>query len=117
MDTLAAHRGEPVWRRAAWAYIQVLSRPQLYIEGNHRTGALIMSAKLVWEGKPPFVLTVGNAKAYFDPSSLAKNSRKRSLQLLLRQPKLIKRFADLLKDEADRGFLQHEAEPAGPPVP
>ena len=105
METLAAHQDADVWRRAARAYIHVLSRPQLYIEGNHRTGALIMSAMLVWEGKPPFVLTVKNAKAYFDPSSLAKESRKRSLQLLLRQPGLSKRLAALLKDEADRGFL------------
>jgi hypothetical protein len=60
---------------------------------------------LLWEGKPPFVLTISNAKAFFDPSALAKNSRKRSLQLLLRRPKLIKRLADLLKDEADPGYL------------
>jgi len=106
MDTLAAHRDEPVWRRAARAYIQVMSQPQLFIEGNHRTGALIMSALLAGEGKPPFVLTVSNAKAYFDPSTLAKDSRKRSLQLFLRRPKLCKRFAELLKSEADRGFLR-----------
>ena len=108
METLAAHKEESVWRRAARAYIQVLSRPQLFIEGNHRTGTLIMSAMLVWEGKPPFVLTARNAKAYFDPSSLAKESRKRSLQLFVRQPGLSKRLATLLKDEADRGFLERE---------
>ena len=106
MSTLAAHRDEPVWRRAARAYIEVMSRPQLFIEGNHRTGALIMSALLAVDGKPPFVLTVKNAKAYFDPSTLAKDSRKRSLQLLLRQPKLRKRLAELLKSEADWGFLK-----------
>lgn len=105
MNTLAAHRDEPVWRRAARAYIHVMSRPQLFIEGNHRTGALIMSALLTWAGKPPFVLTVKNAKAYFDPSTLAKDSRKRSMRLFLRQPKLSKRLAALLKDDADRGFL------------
>jgi len=106
MSTLAAYRDEPVWRRAARAYIQVMSRPQLFIEGNHRTGALIMSAILAGDGKPPFVLTVKNAKAYFDPSTLAKDSRKRSLQLFWRRPKLCKRFAELLKSEADRGFLR-----------
>ena len=114
MDSLGAQQGEPVWRRAAGAYIQVLSRPQLFIEGNHRTGALIMSAMLLWEGKPPFALTVSNAKAFFDPSSLTKNSRKRSLQLLLRRPKLIRRFADLLKDEANWSYLERGSEPVGP---
>jgi hypothetical protein len=106
MSALAAHRDESVWRRAARAYIQVLSQPQLFIEGNHRTGALIMSAMLVWDAKPPFVLSVKNAKAYFDPSSLAKDSRKHSLRLALRRPKLSKRLAGLLKDEGDPGYLK-----------
>lgn len=33
------HRNETVWQRAAGVYIRILSEPQLYIEGNHRTGA------------------------------------------------------------------------------
>jgi hypothetical protein len=92
--------GESVWRRAAAAYIQVLSEPQLFIEGNHRTGALIMSWLLAREGKPPFVLSVDNAKAYFDPSSIAKSLRKHSLRMMLSRPKLLKRFAALLKNGA-----------------
>jgi prophage maintenance system killer protein len=94
--------GESVWRRAAGVYIQVLSQPQLFIEGNHRTGALIMSWMLAREGRPPFVLSVANAKAYFDPSELVKNARKRTLKMLVERPKLIRRFAELLESEADR---------------
>jgi Fic family protein len=78
----------------------VLSEPQLFIEGNHRTGALIMSWLLAREGKPPFVLSVDNAKAYFDPSSIAKSLRKHSLRMMLSRPKLLKRFAALLKNGA-----------------
>ncbi|WP_295389336.1 hypothetical protein [uncultured Thiodictyon sp.] len=105
MNWLDSHRDQPIWRQTACAYIQIMSRPQLFIEGNHRTGALIMSAMLARNGKPPFVLTVNNAKAYFDPSTLAKESRKHSLQLFLRRPKLCKRLGELLKSEADWGFL------------
>jgi hypothetical protein len=105
MNYLADHRSDGVWRRAAGAYIQILSEPQLFIEGNHRTGALIMSSLLCREGKPPFVLTVRNAKAYFDPSSLVKGCRKRSLRALVAIPKLRKRLANLLADEADCDFL------------
>ncbi len=97
-------QGESVWRRAAGVYIQILSQPQLFIEGNHRTGALVMSWMLASEGKPPFVLSVTNAKAYFDPSALVKNARKRTLKMLLERPKLIRRFADLLKSDADKGY-------------
>jgi hypothetical protein len=98
--------GASVWRRASGVYIQVLSQPQLFIEGNHRTGALIMSWMLAREGKPPFVLSVANAKAYFDPSALVKNARKRTLKMLLERPKLVRRFADLLKSEADATHIR-----------
>jgi hypothetical protein len=98
-------RGEPVWRRAASTYTHILSRPQLFIEGNHRTGALVMSWMLAAEGKPPFVLSVENAKAYFDPSTLVKNARKRTLAMLLQRPKLIKRFADLVKSDAEAAHV------------
>src|SRR5262249_42489677 len=37
------HENESSWKRAAGVYVRILSQPQLYIEGNHRTGALIMS--------------------------------------------------------------------------
>ena len=105
MAWVKALQGEPVRRRAASTYIHILSRPQLFIEGNHRTGALVMSWMLAAEGKPPFVLSVENAKAYFDPSTLVKNARKRTLGMLLQRPKLVKRFADLLKAEAEVGHV------------
>ncbi|HSO41547.1 MAG TPA: hypothetical protein VLR47_01670, partial [Rhodospirillales bacterium] len=74
------HRNETVWQRAAGVYIRILSEPQLYIEGNHRTGALVMSYLLVRDGKPPFVLTSETARGYFDPSTLITKTRKSSLQ-------------------------------------
>jgi hypothetical protein len=92
--------GDSVWRRTAAAYIQVLSEPQLFIEGNHRTGALIMSWMLGHEGKPPFVLRVDNARGYFDPSSVVKGLRKKSLGMALKRPKMLKQFAALLKNGA-----------------
>ncbi len=87
MEWLQRHNGDDVWTRAAGAYIHILSEPQLYVEGNHRTGALIMSYMLAREGWPPFVLSVANAKAYFDPSNLVKGTNRRSLGMLIRHPK------------------------------
>jgi hypothetical protein len=50
-------------------------------------------------------LTVENAKAYFDPSALIKGVKKRGVAALIRLPKLKKRFAKLLKEQADDRFL------------
>lgn len=109
MNWVSTLNGAPVWRRAASTYIHILSHPQLYIEGNHRTGSLVMSWMLANVGKPPFVLSVDNAKAYFDPSALVKSSRKHSLRMLLERPKLVKRFGDLLKDDAETIHLEGRA--------
>jgi len=100
------HANESAWKRAAGVYIRVLSEPELFIEGNHRTGALIMSYILAREGHPPFVLTVDNAKAYFDPSTLITKKKKKSLTLLLEMRRLKRQFADFLKSQENPKYLQ-----------
>lgn len=99
------HKHESPWRRAAGVYVRILSQPQLYIEGNHRTGALIMSYILAREGQAPFVLTVDNAKAYFDPSTLIKDTQKTTTALLMKLPRMKKLFARFLHDQAHGQYL------------
>lgn len=105
MNYLADHRHPTVWRRAAGVYIQMLSEPQLFFEGNHRTGALLMSHILVRGGQPPFVLSPENAKAYFDPSSLVKGYRKGTFKAMREMPRLRNRLADLLEATAVQDYL------------
>jgi len=100
------HKKDSTWKRAAGLYVLHISRPQLFIEGNHRTGALLMSCILVSNGKPPFVLTVDNAKAYFDPSSLAQKTTKDILGKYYKLPKIKKKIASLLKTQADPKLLK-----------
>jgi hypothetical protein len=100
------HAQESPWKRAAGVYVRILSQPQLYIEGNHRTGALIMSYILARDGRPPFVLTIQNAKAYFDPSTLIKETMKTTATLLMKLPRMKKRFARFLEDHANPQYLE-----------
>jgi hypothetical protein len=83
----------------------MLSEPQLFIEGNHRTGALIISYILAREGHPPFVLNVANAKAYFDPSTLIAETRKHSLAATFRMSRIRQYFAAFLREQSDRKYL------------
>lgn len=99
------HKHVTSWKRAAGIYILHVSQPQLFFEGNHRTGALLMSSILVRGGKPPFVLTVDNAKAYFDPSSLAKATKKDLMGKLYKLPKIKKKFAKFLEAQANPELL------------
>jgi hypothetical protein len=100
------HAHESAWKRAAGVYVRILSQPQLYIEGNHRTGALIMSYILGRAGKAPFVLTVDNAKAYFDPSTLVKETTKTAATLLMKLPRMKTRFARFLQDHEEGQYLE-----------
>ncbi len=106
------HAKEGAAQRAAGVYIRILSEPQLFIEGNHRTGALIMSYILARAGHPPFVLTVDNAHAYFDPSTLITRKKKKSLTLLFEMPRLKRNFAEFLAAQADARYLQAKAQRA-----
>jgi hypothetical protein len=100
------HKDESSWKRAAGVYVRILSQPQLYIEGNHRTGALIMSYILARDGNPPFVLSIENARAYFDPSSLIKETTKTTATLLMKLPHMKKRFASFLEAQANMQYLE-----------
>ncbi len=99
------HEHESPWKRAAGVYVRILSQPQLYFEGNHRTGALIMSYLLARDGMPPFVLSVQNAQAYFDPSTLIKLTKKSRGTLLAKLPRMKTRFAKFLHQQANPRYL------------
>lgn len=100
------HRNETVWERAAGVYIRMLCEPQLFLEGNHRTGVLIVSYMLGREGCPPLVLTAENAHAFFDPSTAIKQARRGSMAMLFGMNRMKDRFAAFLERQADETFLR-----------
>jgi len=100
-----SHEDDAAWDRAAGAYVRMLSKPQLFIEGNHRTGALLMSYVLVREGRPPFVLSVDNAAACFDPSAAIRDVDKNSPGMFLRLSGIRHRLAKLLAEHSDPRLL------------
>jgi hypothetical protein len=102
----ALHADESPWMRAAGVYIRMMSEPELFIEGNHRTGALVMSYLLVRGGQPPFVMTVDNAKDFLDWSAHFTTKRKSGLALRWQMPWLKRRFAEFLKAQADPKYLR-----------
>jgi hypothetical protein len=95
-----AYRSESVWKRAAGVYVRILSKPQLFIEGNNRSGSLIVSYLLMRAGLPPFVLTLDNAEGYFNPSSVIRNSAKHGVKALYELPKIKKKYAAFLEAQA-----------------
>ena len=100
------HETENPYKVASEVYVGVLSQPQLYQEGNHRTGALIASGILLQNGCPPFVLTRQNAVAYFNPSSEIKFTDKRTIHGKLRLPKYQHEFREFLQQNVDSAYVR-----------
>ena len=100
------HETENPYKVASQVYVGVLSQPQLYQEGNHRTGSLIASGILLQSGCPPFVLTRQNAVGYFNPSSEIKFTDKRTVRGKLRLPKYRRQFRDFLQQNVSPKFVR-----------
>ncbi len=100
------HETENPYKIAAQVYVGVVSQPQLYQEGNHRTGSLIASGILLQNGCPPFVLTRQNAVAYFNPSSEIKFTDKRTIKGKLRLPKYQQDFREFLRRNVNEAYVR-----------
>ncbi|QQR68776.1 MAG: hypothetical protein IPI58_08030 [Alphaproteobacteria bacterium] len=62
-------KAEDPYKIAAGLYVRVLARPQLYLDGNHRTGSLIANCYLLMKGENPFIMTPHNAVEFLDLAS------------------------------------------------
>jgi hypothetical protein len=103
---LHSRRGNQPLKKAAEVYVSILGYPQLYVEGNHRTGTLVADWINVYYGYPPFVLSVDNAIAYFAPSAEIKNFAHRSTWRAENQlPKYRKSFLAFWRSHIDERFL------------
>ncbi len=106
MEWLDMHQSSNVWQRAAGVFTHILSQPQLFLEGNHRTGSLMMSYLLMRAGRSPFVLSIDNAIHFFEPAELTKNRHKKTLlDELIHLPKQTRKFAKLLKSEQTKKYI------------
>jgi prophage maintenance system killer protein len=66
------HDNDDPYKIAAGLYVRILAAPQLFIEGNHRTGAMVANYYLLMAGEMPFILTVENAVEFFNLASDVK---------------------------------------------
>ncbi len=99
-------QGDHPLKIAAEIYVSILGYPQLYIEGNHRTGSLIADWITVYHGFPPFVLSADNAIAYFAPSAEIKSfADKSTWRGRARLPKYRKSFLYFWERHIDSQYL------------
>ncbi len=92
---------------AAELYIAILGMPQLYIEGNHRSGSIVASWVNLVHKNPPFVLTVDNAISFFAPAQeIKKFDQRTAWRSMTKLPKYKKAFKEFWKDNCDMRFVK-----------
>jgi len=100
-------QGDHPYKLAAETYVSIVGQPQLFIEGNHRTGSLIASWINMYAGYPPFVLSVDNAVDYFAPSAAIKQFANRSTWRGRQQlPKYRKSFRVFWEHHVDGKYVR-----------
>lgn len=105
IDWYQQQRGQAPQRLAAGIFMQIVSGPQLFIEGNQRTGTLIASYALARLGCGPFVLTPETYRSAFGVFAEVKATNRLSLRHVLRAWRLKKAVSDLMEPKDLKMFL------------
>lgn len=88
-------------------YSRQLSRPQLFLEGNHRTGNIILNYLLISKKSAPYIVSVDDAHVYLDISGDIKYTENGNyLDTALRMPGHKKRFKVFLRETVNERFLE-----------
>lgn len=88
---------QSIFKLVTGYYAKVLSFPQLFIEGNHRTGTIVMNYYLVNNDIPPLILNTENAYEYFELSGDIKFTDKQSFAAEFKLLGYRKRMQDVIE--------------------
>jgi len=105
VDWRDRHRTLPPSRLAAGLYARLQNAPQLFVEGNHRTGALLVSHVLLRHGLPPFVVTPESAAEWFALTPELQRFPRHGPAMLFHGRGLQRRIAALIRRQADPRHL------------
>ena len=104
-------RRRPAPRLAAGLYVRLQCSPQLFVEGNHRTGMLLASHVLLRARCPPLVMTPALAAPWFALTPELQRLDRHGARLLFAGPRLTRRAAALIERHVDPRWLVGERRP------
>lgn len=86
-------------------YVQAVSAPQLFLEGNSRTAALLASYCLARAGLPPFVVTLGRLDEYHALAERIAALSRDGIAGMLSFGMCARRMAQFIRESSDPTFL------------
>lgn len=105
-DWFARHRNRDGLMLAASAIVQVVSHPQLFIEGNKRTSVLIASYLLARDNHAPLVITPEHHAAFAQLADRAARIERGGLVGSLQATRATRRFLEFLRKTGERRMLR-----------
>jgi len=103
---LANRNVDKPYKLATGYYTRQLSRPQTFLEGNHRTGNIILNYLLVSKGVAPFIISKDTAKPYLDLSGDIKFTHNDStIETAFMMPGHAKKFREFLRNNVNEKFI------------
>lgn len=105
IDWCRRHQIDLTEALAAGCYVQMVSRPQLFIEGNQRTALLVCTYVLVRRNLTPFIVTKQSFEAFTRLSDEIKAVRRNRLLGGLHLKRLRRRLIALFRQHRDPDFL------------
>jgi len=88
-------------------YSRMLSYPQLFLEGNHRTGNILLNFLLISAGAAPYVPTEAHAHLYLNLSGDFKlTERDNAFDTTLKMPKYRRQFQTFLTEYGDTRYVR-----------
>ncbi len=100
-------RNNDPFELAAGFYSRVLSYPQLFLEGNHRTGNILLNYLLISAGTAPYVPGPEDAHMYLNLSGDFKLSEKdNSFDTALNMPRYRRSFEEFLREYGSERFVR-----------
>lgn len=106
----AAQHDQSVWMRAAGVFLRTLGPPQLFIEGNHRTGVLLVNFVLGMDRQPPLVIDQQFAPVWFERTEALRTRRRSFLDPSSWLQSHTAQMADMIRNQVSRRYLLERQE-------
>lgn len=107
VDWYSRRREQPVWQLAAGVYLQTVGPPQLFLEGNHRTGVILANYVLGRANQAPLVIDHSLAPAWFEMTEAIRSRRRTLLEPRFWLRSLNGELAEFIQHNVNERYLRN----------
>lgn len=111
LDWYSSRREQPVWQLAAGIYLQTIGPPQLFLEGNHRTGVILANYVLARAHQSPLVIDHQLAPIWFELTEKVRSRRRSLLEPKFWLRSLHGELAEFIQNHVNERYLRRSPIP------